>query len=242
MRDWLVYQASVFRLFLKNKNLHGAVRESMKFRRWYRYRNTKKGTLDLKIPWLVFDAIDFLESWLSSDMVIFEFGSGGSTLFFASRAKQVISAEHDKAWFNDTREALTSERCTNVDYFLREPEPDIDYHAKSFYRNEDAISSRQEYRGMNFVSYVHLVDGYPDNYFDLVVVDGRVRNSCIHFSIPKIKKNGYLLLDNAERGMYISANPELLDRQKWERKDFTGHFPFSPASVMNTTSLFKKKY
>jgi hypothetical protein len=50
------------------------------------------------IPWFAYSAIDFLKEKMSSNFNILEFGSGNSTLFFAERAKKVISFEHSRDW------------------------------------------------------------------------------------------------------------------------------------------------
>src|SRR4051812_28959184 len=44
-----------------------------------------KTPLDLEIPWFSYSAVDFLESFLQPSMTVCEYGSGGSTLFFAKR-------------------------------------------------------------------------------------------------------------------------------------------------------------
>ena len=49
-------------------------------------------------PWITFPAIEFLERTLTRDMRVFEYGAGGSTLFFATRVKEVVSIEHEGAW------------------------------------------------------------------------------------------------------------------------------------------------
>lgn len=52
------------------------------------------------IPWYTYPAIEYLKRLNVSDKTIFEWGSGNSSLFWAKRAKEVVSIEHDKKWFN----------------------------------------------------------------------------------------------------------------------------------------------
>jgi len=52
------------------------------------------------LPWVTYSFIDFIKTRLNSEMRIFEFGSGSSTLFYAKRVKRVVSVEHDEAWYN----------------------------------------------------------------------------------------------------------------------------------------------
>ena len=51
------------------------------------------------IPWMNYGAINFLEDRLSSDLDIFEYGSGNSTIFFAGLVNSVTSLECDHGWY-----------------------------------------------------------------------------------------------------------------------------------------------
>ena len=51
------------------------------------------------VPWYTYPAIEYLKQLDFSDKDIFEFGSGNSTLFWAARAKRVVSVEDDREWF-----------------------------------------------------------------------------------------------------------------------------------------------
>lgn len=213
-----------------------------RFKQWHKYRNSENGTLYFKIPWLVFGSIEFLKNWLTQDMHVFEYGSGGSTLFCAEHAKSIFSVDHDPEWYSITKDAIEKANFNNVDYNLIKPQLYNNYQSDNYLKLEECISVRGEFSGMNFKEYVHAIDHFDDAFFDLVIVDGRARLSCIGKAMRKIKKDGFLLLDNAEREYYLQPNEEILDKTKWERKDFLGHFPFAPASVINKTSLFKKLY
>lgn len=52
------------------------------------------------IPWVTYAFIDFIKTRLTKNLTIFEYGSGNSTLFYAKHVKQVISVEHDEAWYH----------------------------------------------------------------------------------------------------------------------------------------------
>lgn len=52
------------------------------------------------IPWVTYSFIDFISERIKKDHTIFEFGSGNSTIYYAKRAKKVVSVEHDKEWFD----------------------------------------------------------------------------------------------------------------------------------------------
>ena len=58
-------------------------------------------------PWLVPKAISFLERELvTPEWVVFEFGCGGSTLWYSDRVRNVHSVEHDGTWKKAVEEHL----------------------------------------------------------------------------------------------------------------------------------------
>jgi hypothetical protein len=52
------------------------------------------------IPWLTYGAIDFLQARVPSEAIVFEYGCGSSTLWWAERIKTITSVEHDREWFS----------------------------------------------------------------------------------------------------------------------------------------------
>lgn len=64
------------------------------------------------VPWLVPSAIDFLKLIFADaidkgvPMKVIETGAGGSTLFFAEYAEQLLTFEHSRKWFNVIDKAL----------------------------------------------------------------------------------------------------------------------------------------
>ena len=51
------------------------------------------------IPWYTYPAIEYLSQFDYSDKTIFEFGTGYSSMYWAKRAKKVISIEDKPEWF-----------------------------------------------------------------------------------------------------------------------------------------------
>lgn len=68
----------------------------MSKQKWWQPRNPSQIE---PTPWLHPKAITYLESLLTPDMEVLEFGAGGSTLWFAERVKHVVSFEHDNEWY-----------------------------------------------------------------------------------------------------------------------------------------------
>lgn len=61
-------------------------------------------------PWLTYPAIEYLIGLDFSGLRVFEFGAGASTLFWAERAREVVSVEFDANWYS----ALLSRIPENV--------------------------------------------------------------------------------------------------------------------------------
>lgn len=154
----------------------------------------------------------------------------------------MFSIEHNPEWFKILKETIEQKKLNNVDYNLMQPRIEKDYDKKDYLNPDHFISSGTEFNGKNFSSYVKAIDRFNDGFFDLVVIDGRARQSCISQARSKIRKGGILLLDNADREHYLTLNPEMKDSSKWKRKDYAGHFPFCSASVLEITSLFTKLF
>jgi len=87
-------------------------------------------------------------------------------------------------------------------------------HSKEYY---DFVKSELNGRNVDYrlihLPYYHVCDEFPDEFFDLIVVDGRNRKGCIAHSIPKLKSGGILMLDNAEREHYA---PVYSLMENWE--------------------------
>jgi len=76
-------------------------------------------------PWITFQAKEWLEDFLTQNknMTVFEYGSGGSTIFFSKRVKRLISIEHDRAWYQVLSRTLKEKNILNCEYLLLEPQP-----------------------------------------------------------------------------------------------------------------------
>lgn len=171
-----------------------------------------KSAIETGSPWITFGAQRFLDRAVSIKSRVFEYGTGGSTRFFARRVQQVVSVEHDPAWFDKVRYVVIPYH--NVDMILCEPtEP-----AEERYGSSDPA-----YAGKSFRDYVHAIDQFPDGRFDVVVVDGRSRVDAFIHAMPKVKPGGYIVLDDSERATYAEA---LEAARPWHRQDFAGPKPF----------------
>lgn len=165
-----------------------------------------------------------MAAYLQPDMRVFEYGSGGSTLFFAYRAANVVSIEHNQLWWQRVADAIHARQFKNVDLRLIEPEGtrplDADDSDPDQYASSDAV-----YQGKSFVKYASAIDVFPDAFFDLIMLDGRARPSCFKHAIPKIKPGGMIAWDNTERENYQKAMKLLPPPAV--RHDFFGPCPYA---------------
>lgn len=166
-------------------------------------------------PWITFPVISILDKEITKSSKVFEFGGGGSTLFFTNRAGEVVTVEHDAAWFEILEKKMQEKNAGNWKGNLVLPEeakPFAGDIAKPEPADPDAYFSNDAAFSMHrFKVYASLIDRYPDEYFDVVLVDGRVRPSCTKHSISKVKKGGLLVIDNSDRPYYFTQIQSILD-------------------------------
>jgi precorrin-6B methylase 2 len=75
---------------------------------WYASR-ARRQPIDAEgqpIPWITYASLAFLAPRVRSDMSVFEYGSGSSTLWWASRVRRVVACEHDKEWHELARKRV----------------------------------------------------------------------------------------------------------------------------------------
>ncbi|MDB9447419.1 FkbM family methyltransferase [Anabaena sp. CS-542/02] len=157
------------------------------------------------IPWYTYPAIEFIEDKVKGDFLVFEFGSGHSTLWWGERVKEVISVESDGGWFKEINQQMPG----NVKLNLESDEG----------------------------KYADFILSYPDEYFDVIIVDGINRNRCLENSLSKVKEDGLIIFDNTDVYHYDSSLRLLLS-QGYKRIDFWGLIP--GYVYKNCTSVFFK--
>jgi SAM-dependent methyltransferase len=184
--------------------------------------------LDRRLPWIVFEATDFLADFLNRErqrgrpLRVFEYGSGGSTLFWLAFGAAVVSVEHDPQWYARLRQRLDA--ASPVDYRLVLPEPGaIDSRTADIADPGCYLSDDASFRGCTFRDYVSQIDPFPDGHFDVILIDGRARPACIRHSVDKVRPGGLLVLDNADRPYYTARTQSYLS--SFARYEFRGPVP-----------------
>src|SRR5215471_5603901 len=141
-----------------------------------------KTPLDLELPWFSYAAIDFLEQFVQPQMTVCEYGSGGSTMFFAKRTRSVFSIEDNQKWFDLVSKRLEQSGLRNVTLTL---------HPFDF----------KNPAGFEDSGYLNAL---PDDLFDVIVVDGseewtQVRPICFRKAEARVKTGGIIVVDDSWR-------------------------------------------
>jgi hypothetical protein len=152
----------------------------------------KNGT---PLPWYTYPSIDFLKYRSYSEKTVLEFGGGQSTLWWASRAKNVVTLEGDKQWYQSIKNRMPS----NVDL--------------NYVSMKDPKSNTDDVR--------RVLAAKPSKSYDVIIIDGLYRFEMIEIALQFLAEDGIIICDNAEGyGFYEGfANSDL------NRVDFFGHAP-----------------
>ncbi len=174
-------------------------------------------------------AIQRIEGLLKPEMKVLEWGTGASTLWLAERVGELFSVEHDLDWYERVKEQINTAQFQNVNLNYRPPqERDKSYDWQANWSHFSALESAP--RKPQFKEYFQIADSFPDEHFDCVIIDGRERVCCALHAIPKLKRGGYLILDDSMRPKYQQIW-ELLSEWIVEIYDFG----------LIQTSIFSKK-
>lgn len=148
----------------------------------------------LDVAWWTYPAIDEIEAFLArtSNARVFKYGAGASTLWLAKRCFEVTSVEHDAGFTANLQPHF--EHHSNLHLQVV---PDVPVTTAS----GKARSLRAGYLQRAFDSYVASIDAVSGE-FDMIVIDGRARNTCLAKAIPRLRADGILLFDNSDRREY----------------------------------------
>lgn len=136
-------------------------------------RNHLRGryTVEIGYPWLSYGAIIAIEGGARPEHNILELGCGGSTIFWSKRCKSVRSYDVDSKWVEKVLTALPASH--NVTFVCG---------------NNEAL--------------INAIKDEPNEYYDWVLSDiGRTyefRLAIQKEAVPKLKRGGYLIVDNYE--------------------------------------------
>lgn len=155
----------------------------------------------MNMPPIEEDAFKWLQDYIKPNMIVFEYGSGNSTLYFGDTVDLIVSIEHSSGKFYIMEEFVKRVKY-NFIYKLIQPIED----PKPFpYSHLSYGSSHKNYLYHSFKDYVNYINTYSDSFFDIILINGMSRASCIAASRPKIKKDGIIIVNDSERYVYQDA-------------------------------------
>ncbi len=169
---------------------------------WVRSLQSSGTRLVDRRPCINFDAAASLENLAGPSSRVFEYGCGGTTLFFADRVNELVSVEHDPVWFKCVQEEMKGGSHACWIPHLVPPSPSVVPAAHPASDPDAYVSADVRLSDFSFRDYVETIEAYPDNSFDLVLIDGRARPSCFKHALHKVKFGGTIVLNNAERPQY----------------------------------------
>lgn len=192
-------------------------------------------------PWLPYLVTDYIKQL--KPQRVFEWGSGESTLFFFSIGVQyLVSVEHDKEWFDKINEQLISKNIIHAGYnFIPSEDGTIGSNPANpmYYK-----SGSTNLGDVNFKRYVTLIDRLKGSKFDLILIDGMARASCLAHAYSHVADGGCIVLDNTgDRPYYLEQTLSLFGNYEdgWERVTFTGYGPILDYKWETTIFINKRK-
>eukprot|EP01084_Bolivina_argentea_P117775 209087_1 len=161
--------------------------------------------------------IDVIKSYLKPTTVMFEYGSGGSTIYFSYLVKKLFSAEHSVEWFNQMKskiikhenidnvtllyaqpdiESWKSIGCTDIGIFAKQEIFGSDQLRHTFGPNLDNkwVYASYKQRVAVFNDYINLIDKTGVKRFDVVLIDGRARGECAFKVLDYIDRDSVVII------------------------------------------------
>ena len=174
-------------------------------------------------PWLPYLVTDYVKQL--KPQRVFEWGSGDSTLFFAQmNIEHLVSIEHDREWYIKIKRDLAEYLQFDFEYSL------INYDSGAL--GDDKANPSHYKSGstnlgdVNFKRYASAINDYGK--FDLILIDGMARASCLAHAISHVAAGGCIVLDNTgDRPYYLEQTAHLFGNYEdgWERVTFMGYGP-----------------
>lgn len=150
----------------------------------------------LVFPWFTHPMLAQLSTWDLEDKVVLEYGSGLSTVWWARKAKRVVSVEAKKDWVNQIQIELFKNGLAHKAQLVHRPVSEADFSKADWY-----IHAYQD-------------AGCTGDEFDIVVVDGILRNECMKHALELLgKRGGTLVADNWQQD-YIWQSAEMVELMK----------------------------
>ena len=161
------------------------------------------------VPWLTYPTIRFLDGLQTSHCRALEFGSGASTQWLNARFDEVLSIEHAPEWYA---------KSTSFPILLRDPAGD-------------------PFRGAADSPYLEA--GRVGAPWDVVLVDGMARVTCVEYIDDFVAPDGLVILDDTDLPELQPARESLV-RDGFAGIDFWGFKPW--LGLETCTSVYSRDF
>jgi hypothetical protein len=214
-------------------------------RGWFESLDGIPRNKDGVVPWITYPAFRQLQRLVKPDWKVFEYGCGGSSLWWAAHTAEVTSVEHDAAWAARVAETapanlkiitrVMDESCAKkrqalvADFFANPPELPVSAHPEH--------NIMHGLLCQEFIAYATEITAHEKQSFDVIVVDGMARTLTAWLAAQYVKPGGMIVFDNADRWQYNGAYA-ILNAAGFRRIDYYGPGPVNRLEWC--TSLFVK--
>jgi len=197
------------------------------------------------IPWYTYPAIDFAGKIIKSSYNVFEFGSGNSSLWFASKCSTIKSVEHDEKWCK----YLSNKAPNNLNICYRPKQSTQNYDLKlenlvedyfKFFPDPEDTKENESYGLLSRPYLNYCTELYASNIpYDIIVIDSVARGLSSFLASHRLAQNGYIIFDNSNWSQYDWIL-NYLRSQGFGRIDFYGPGPQNNYGWC--TSFLSKKF
>ena len=144
--------------FLKSipKTGLSAIHTIQYYTRWSQSLNGQRNSMTDEQPWMTFTAIDFIKQHISDTDKVFEFGGGGSTLFFINHASFVATVEHDEQWFAVLRENIAARKSAKWKGIFVPADKNTAPLSSDIANPKDYASDDIHFKDFNFRNYGYI--------------------------------------------------------------------------------------
>lgn len=145
--------------------------------------------------WYTYPSIEFLARRGYEGKTILEFGGGQSTLWWAARAKQVVTLDGKPDWHAHLKTIVPA---------------NVSLHLVSM-----------ETPAVNVAAVEEVLRSLPYAFYDVIIIDGLLRGDLIPTALRRMSQDGMIVCDNAESYPFYDG----FKQSGLLRADFYGYAP-----------------
>jgi hypothetical protein len=151
------------------------------------------------------EEVEYILNKINKDSLVLEWGSGGSTLFFANYCKELHSIEHNFLFYIITKTGLYHKNL-------------LDKVKLHFVEPHESITKGCSYEQVK--DYVDIIDKIGITKYNIVIIDGRGRKFCAEKAYDYIDENSFIfLLEYFDAQGEIDNKPCQQNGRDWYRTD-----------------------